>query len=116
MAHRMCVACRIRSQTVGKSDDCVDELCPDCGSLLEPVDELSSIVGFRSINPHGAPDAGESGESGDQAQLDGRLQGIFSRRVAFVDLARFDAECDEYGDGEGLSAGAVSLPWPDASK
>jgi hypothetical protein len=113
MAHRMCVACRIRSQTVAESDDCVDELCPDCGLLLEPVDSLSSIVGFRSISPRGAVDVGGAGA---QAQIDGRLEGIFSRRGAFVDLARFDAEFDEYGDDDGLCAGAVSLPWPDASK
>jgi hypothetical protein len=114
MAHRMCVACRIRSQTEGKSDDCVDELCPDCGSLMEPVAELSSIVGFRSNGGSGT--AADATGSGQPDQIAGQLEGIFSRRGAFQDLARFDAEFDEYGEGDGLRAGAVSLPWPDTTK
>jgi hypothetical protein len=112
MAHRMCVACRIRSQTTGESDDCVDELCPECGSLLEPVEQLSSIVGFRSVSPRDTAAGREV--SADQAQTAGPAQDIFSRR-AFLDLARFDAESDEYGDGDGLCAGAASLPWPDTN-
>jgi hypothetical protein len=113
MAHRMGVACRIRSQTTQESDDCVDQLCPDCGSLLEPVHALSSIIGFRSIVAPGS-DAGAAGV-GDQTRLAGPPQSIFSRRGAFG-LARFDAEFAEYGDDDGLCAGAVSLPWPDTTQ
>jgi hypothetical protein len=36
------------------------ELCPDCGSLLEPVAVLAEIVGFRSITSGDGPGAGEA--------------------------------------------------------
>jgi hypothetical protein len=113
MAHRMCVACRIRSQTEGKSDDSAQEFCPDCGALMEPVDALASIVGFR-VSRRGS--AAEASGPGEPAEVAGQPEGIFSRRGAFQDLARFDAEFDEYGEGDGLYAGAVSLPWPDATQ
>jgi hypothetical protein len=113
MAHQMCVVCRIRSQTAAECDDSIDEFCPDCGSLLEPVVDLSSIVGFRSVSARAV--SSDAGAAADQAQIAGRLEGIFSRRGAFLDLDRFDAEFDEYADGDGLCAGAVSLPWPDTT-
>jgi hypothetical protein len=50
MVHRMCVECRIRSQSLRPADDPVYEPCPGCGSPLEPVDTLASIVGFRWIS------------------------------------------------------------------
>jgi hypothetical protein len=32
--------------------DVLDDLCPGCGSPLEPVGDLTEIVGFRSVAPH----------------------------------------------------------------
>jgi hypothetical protein len=54
--HFKCVACRNRLSTSEDRDDGVGDLCPDCGSLLEPVSELSEIVGFRSIQARGTAD------------------------------------------------------------
>jgi hypothetical protein len=47
MPHYMCVACRTRYQIPGAPTDLVGDLCPSCGSLLEPAGELASLVGFR---------------------------------------------------------------------
>ncbi len=48
MPHYKCVACKTRLHT-GTPADLVGDLCPECGSLLEPVGELAEVLGFRSI-------------------------------------------------------------------
>jgi hypothetical protein len=50
MPHFKCIACKTRLYSPADPVDPVGDLCPGCGSLLEPVGELSEIVGFRSID------------------------------------------------------------------
>jgi hypothetical protein len=45
-----CVPCKIRVSESGASTAHTDGACPDCGSRLEPVAELTEVVGFRSPN------------------------------------------------------------------
>jgi len=49
MPHFKCVACRTRLYGAAAPADLVGDLCPGCGSLLEPVGELAEIVGFQAI-------------------------------------------------------------------
>jgi hypothetical protein len=49
MSHYKCVGCRIRLHRPGPPAELVGDLCPGCGSLLEPVGELAGIVGFQAI-------------------------------------------------------------------
>jgi hypothetical protein len=42
--------CRTRLSTPGGRAEVVDDLCPGCGSPLEPVVELAELVGFRAIS------------------------------------------------------------------
>jgi len=49
LPHSKCVACRIRCHTEGSPAALLSELCPHCGSSLEPVGDLSSVLGFRRI-------------------------------------------------------------------
>ena len=49
MPHFKCVRCKARLYSEAGPADSVGDLCPGCGSLLEPVGELAEIVGFRSI-------------------------------------------------------------------
>jgi hypothetical protein len=49
MPHFKCLACKTRLYSAAGPDDLVGDLCPGCGSLLEPVGELAEIVGFRAI-------------------------------------------------------------------
>ena len=49
MPHYKCSTCRTRLRVSGTVDERVGDLCPGCGSLLQPVGDLSEIVGFRSI-------------------------------------------------------------------
>jgi hypothetical protein len=58
MVHRMCVDCRIRSQSLRPADDPLYEPCPGCGGPLQPVDTLASIVGFRRLSPQDGLAAG----------------------------------------------------------
>ena len=49
MPHSKCVSCRTRLYSSGAPAEMVGELCPSCGGLLEPVDSLAEVVGFRHI-------------------------------------------------------------------
>lgn len=51
MPHQMCATCRIRCQTGARPLGASTGPCPICGSPLELVHDLSSIVGFRSVTP-----------------------------------------------------------------
>ena len=61
MPHFKCVACEMRLSTKEGPAGGVGDLCPGCGSLLEPVTDLSKIVGFQSIKPR---------DRADQARLE----------------------------------------------
>jgi hypothetical protein len=47
MPHLKCVMCRIRVRGLESPAGGVGELCPGCGSLLEPVRNLSELVGLQ---------------------------------------------------------------------
>jgi hypothetical protein len=49
MPHFKCEGCRIRLSRPVSPAGGVGDLCPDCGSLLEPVGHLADVVGFRAI-------------------------------------------------------------------
>jgi hypothetical protein len=51
-----CVACRIRTRRARDGADVAGDVCPGCGSPLEPVGELADIVGFRSVTTDGRVD------------------------------------------------------------
>jgi hypothetical protein len=56
MPHFKCVGCKTRMYSAAIRADLVDDLCPGCGSPLEPVGELAEIMGFQSIKqPAGVP-------------------------------------------------------------
>ena len=47
MYHLKCVVCRIRVRGCQSPAGEVGELCPLCGSLLEPVRHLSELLGLQ---------------------------------------------------------------------
>jgi hypothetical protein len=62
MAHLKCLVCetRLQQSTEGRADP-IGDLCPVCGSLLEPVGDLGEIVGYRVIeSPDGSSHSGAS--------------------------------------------------------
>ena len=49
MAHSRCLTCRARVWREGDPADHLRDLCPGCGGPLEPVSDLSELVGFRVL-------------------------------------------------------------------
>jgi hypothetical protein len=56
MPHSKCVACRTRLYSAVAPSELVGDLCPDCGLLLEPVQSLDEVVGFRRITRRETPE------------------------------------------------------------
>ncbi len=113
MPHFKCVACKSRLYSAVGPDDLVGDLCPGCGSLLEPVGELAEIVGFRAIKERdsGAYDS----PPGTHERIAGRVDDFFARREAILGQARLDAG-RWVDDGGSFSpeavAEALALPTP----
>jgi hypothetical protein len=113
MPHFKCVACKTRLYSAAGPDDLVGDLCPGCGSLLEPVGELAEIVGFRAIKPRDS--AAEDIPPGTHQRIADRVDDFFARREAILAQARLDAErwIDDGGrfSPEAVAA-AMALPTP----
>lgn len=50
MPYLKCVPCRIRVSASGTGTALTDGACPSCGRALEPVADLTDVLGFRSPN------------------------------------------------------------------
>src|SRR5205807_8962934 len=90
MVYFKCLACRTRLYGSGTPADLVGDLCPSCGSLLEPVGELDEVVGFRSIKSREGPREDET--TGTHERIADRVAVFHSRRKAILAQARLDAE------------------------
>lgn len=118
MPHYKCVACKTRLHSAGRPADLVGDLCPGCGSLLEPVGELAEVVGFRSITSRNGVADGDA--PGRHQRLAGRVGDLMARRDAMRTLreairAQARRDADRWLDDGGSSspeavADAVALP------
>ncbi len=91
MPHFKCVPCKTRIHGPADfADEAVGGLCPGCGALLEPVGELSEIVGFRAIRPREGT-AGP-GAGGTPEQVAGRIGALVALRTAVRAQALHDYE------------------------
>ena len=84
MPHFKCVACKTRLYSAVGPDDLVGDLCPGCGSLLEPVGELAEIVGFRSIRDRDS--AVDDSSPGTHQRIAGRVDDFFAAARRFSSL------------------------------
>jgi hypothetical protein len=113
MPHFKCSACRTRLYSAASPGDLVGDLCPGCGSLLEPVGELAEIVGFQSIKDRDSE--ADDPPSGTHQLIADRVEDFFARREAILAQARLDAE-RWVDDGGSFSpeavAEAIALPAP----
>jgi hypothetical protein len=114
MPHFKCVGCRTRLYSAAGPADLVGDLCPGCGSLLEPVGELAEIVGFQSIKPRDG--AADGSRRRTHQRIAGRVDALFARRETILAQARLDAE-RWVDDGGSFSpeavAQAAALPKPE---
>jgi hypothetical protein len=113
MPHFKCVGCKTRLYSAAGPDDLVGDLCPGCGSLLEPVGELAEIVGFRAIKHRDS--AAADSPPGTHQRIAGRVDDLFARREVILAQAPLDAE-RWVDDGGSFSpeavAKAMALPTP----
>ena len=109
MPHYKCEACQARLYVSGKAAELVGDLCPECGSLLEPVTHLSELVGYRSITARDG--AAVTPQSGPHRRIADLLDESIARQASrlerdLLDPERWLAESDE------PAAAAVALPHP----
>ena len=110
MPHFKCVACRTRLYSAASPPDLVGDLCPECGSLLEPVGRLSELIGFRAIKPREG--AGDGNDLGTRERVTDRFDDFLDRREAVLAQARLGAD-RWVDDGGSFRAEAVALPRPE---
>jgi hypothetical protein len=106
--HYRCEACRVRLYVQGDPLELVGDLCPECGSLLQPAGELSELVGFRSIKSlNGKADSAESSAHQGVADL---IEAVAVRRAAMLDHDSLEPE--EWLDVDSGHAEAVAASRP----
>ena len=110
MPHFKCVACKTRLYSAAGPDDMVGDLCPGCGSLLEPVGDLAEIVGFRSIRSRDG--AADNSRPGTHQRIAARVDGLFARREATLVQERLEVGrwLDDGGSCREAVAEAMPLP------
>jgi hypothetical protein len=99
-----CLAYETRLYTAAGPDGLAADLCPYCGSLLEPVGEPAEVAGFRSIRARAG--ATDGGAAGTHQRIADRFDDFIARREAFLAQARLDARRWVDDDGR-FSAEAV---------
>ncbi len=90
MPHYKCGACRARLYVPEEPAELVGDLCPECGSLLEPIADLVQLVGFRSIRARDRADGAPESES--PQRIADVLDGFVARRTTSLERDRLDAE------------------------
>jgi hypothetical protein len=107
-----CLACETRLYKAAGPDDLAGDLCPGCGSLLEPAGEPAEVAGFRSIGARAS--AADVGAAGTHQRIADRFGDFVARREAFLAQARLDARRWVDDDGR-FRAEAVPLARTEAS-
>jgi hypothetical protein len=92
MPHFKCLACKTRLHGTDGQADPIGDLCPVCGSLLEPVGDLGEIVGYRLIESRGS--TSHRGASGAGQVIADRVGEIIARRE--LGHARVRLEIESY--------------------
>jgi hypothetical protein len=84
-----CLACETRLYKAAGPAALVGDLCPGCGSKLEPVGEPPEVAGFRSIGARAR--AADGGAAGTHQRIADRFGDFVARREAFLAQAHLDA-------------------------
>lgn len=90
MTHFKCLACNTRFYSTESEADPIGDLCPVCGSLLEPVGELGEIGGCGVIESRGS--TSRSGATRAGRLIAGRVGEMIARRELKHARVRLDVE------------------------
>jgi hypothetical protein len=104
-----CSTCRVRLHVSDVHAEQVGDLCPRCGSLLEPVVEVSELIGLRPIAL--VDDPGESTFSPAHSRIADTVEGFLARRVAALERERSEAGSSD-DDGDAPLGVAIAIPTP----
>jgi hypothetical protein len=91
MPYFICLACRARLHSTASEADPIGDLCPVCGSLLDPVGDLGEIVGCRVVETRRG--TGRSGGSRAGQLIAGRVGEIIARRGLNHARVRLEIGC-----------------------
>ena len=72
MTYFKCVTCKARLYSAASPNSLIRDLCPGCGTVLEPVGDLTELVGYRSIrlrDDPAEPQAAHGGRTPEQTWL-----------------------------------------------
>jgi hypothetical protein len=109
MRHLKCLACKTCLRSADSEADPIGDLCPVCGSLLEPVGDLGEIVGYRVIETRGS--TSHRGASGAGELIADGVGEVIARREVVHARIRLETErCD--ADSVGPQVQAVSSRAP----
>lgn len=108
MPHYKCVTCRTRLRASQPPAASVADLCPQCGSLLEPVGDLAEVIGFRWIAS--VDDSAATSEVGSHERIAQRIGDLVTHRDRR--LAREPRDDEWGGSFDDPAAAAVALPAP----
>jgi hypothetical protein len=89
MAHTKCLPCRARVWRDGPHADPPQDLCPGCGGPLEAVEDLSELIGLRSLRARPRQSLGSSPDRS------ARISELIRKKIALNDAERqrrIDAE------------------------
>jgi hypothetical protein len=111
MPHYTCAKCRLRLRVAGAPAELVGDLCPECGSLLEPAAALEGLIGFRTVTHADA--AAAAVQTAPHQLTAARVDHFVARRAARLDRERGAAEPGRWREVNDPFAAAVALAAPE---
>ena len=109
MPHFKCLACKTSLRSTESAADPIGDLCPVCGSLLEPVGDVGEIVGYRVIETRVS--TSHSAASVAAQLISGRVGEIIARHELTHARVRLEIEiCDAHSVRPQVQAVSSSAP------
>ena len=109
MPYYKCSTCRARLHVSEVPAEQVGDLCPRCGSLLEPIAEVSELIGLSPITA--LDDAVDPVRSPAHSRIADTVDGFLARRIAALERERAHGPLSA-DDGDAPVAVAIALPPP----
>jgi len=111
MPHYKCATCKIPPSRLRAPAELVGDLCPECGSLLEPAAGVAELIGYRTVEPQ--DHQADPIRSGSHQQIRQITSMIFvARRAARLRPRTRLPRSPELARSTRRDVAAVALPLP----